>query len=85
MTGAKLILLLWLFLIVHLFLPSAYCGGLWLASLRVMQEIAKVLEIPDEAAKYVNMLKRGKKAYHELLWNGNLSNLVSKSFCSCPM
>ena len=85
MTGAKLILLLWLFLIVHWFLSSAYCGGLWLASLRVMQEIAKVLEIPDEAAKYVNMLKRGKKAYHELLWNGNLSNLVYKSFCSCPM
>ena len=40
-----------------------------------MQEIANVLGIPDEAAKYVNILKRGKKAYHELLWNGNLSNL----------
>ena len=47
-----------------------------------MQEIANVLGIPDEAAKYVNILKRGKKAYHELLWNGNLSDLVSKSFFS---
>jgi len=59
--------------------PSAYCGGLWLASLRVMQEIAKVLEIPDEAAKYVNMLKRGKKAYHELLWNGIYYNYDSST------
>jgi len=47
-----------------------------------MQEIANVLGIPDEAAKYVNILKRGKKAYHALLWNGNLSILVSKSFFS---
>ena len=75
-------LLFGLFLIVQWFLCSAYCGGLWLASLRVMQEIANVLGIPDEAAKYVNILKKGKKAYHALLWNGNLSNLVSKSFFS---
>ena len=47
-----------------------------------MQEIAKVLGVPDEAAKYVNILKRGKKAYHTLLWNGNLPILVAKSFCS---
>ena len=47
-----------------------------------MQEIANVLGIPDEAAKYVNILKRGKKAYHTLLWNGNLSNLASTSFFS---
>ena len=43
-----------------------------------MQEIANVLGVPDEAAKYVNILKRGKKAYHALLWNGKLSILVAK-------
>lgn len=57
-------------------LSSAYCGGLWLASLRVMQEIANVLEVPDEAVKYVNILKRGKKAYHAVLWNGNLFSFI---------
>ena len=56
-----------------LFIHSAYCGGLWLASLRVMQEIADVLGVPEEAVKYVNTLKRGKKAYNALLWNGKLS------------
>ena len=71
MTGAEMI-----FMCCCLF-SSAYCGGLWLASLRVMQEMANVLGIPDEAAKYVNILKRGKKAYHTLLWNGNLSLVVS--------
>ena len=50
---------------------SAYCGGLWLASLRVMQEIAVVLEFPDEAKRYAKILSNGKKAYHSLLWNGN--------------
>lgn len=64
-------------------LSSAYCGGLWLASLRVMQEIANVLGVPDEAVKYVNILKRGKKAYHALLWNGNLLFTVSVCLFVC--
>ncbi|XP_068685354.1 non-lysosomal glucosylceramidase-like isoform X1 [Montipora capricornis] len=50
--------------------PSAYCGGLWLAALRVMQEISTILGFPDDAAKYANILANGKKAYHSLLWNG---------------
>lgn len=50
---------------------SAYCGGLWLASLRVMQEMATVLGFPDEAVKYLKILNKGKNAYHSLLWNGN--------------
>lgn len=59
--------------------PSAYCGGLWLASLRVMQEIAQVLGVPNEALKYVNILKRGKRAYNKLLWNGTYYNYDSST------
>ncbi|XP_073242353.1 non-lysosomal glucosylceramidase-like isoform X1 [Porites lutea] len=59
--------------------PSAYCGGLWLASLRVMQEIAVVLEFPDEAKRYAKILSKGKKAYHSLLWNGTYYNYDSST------
>lgn len=56
----------------YYFICSAYCGGLWLASLRVMQEIATILGFPDEATKYLKILNNGKKAYHSLLWNGKM-------------
>lgn len=59
--------------------PSAYCGGLWLASLRVMQEIGHELGVPEEAVKYINTLKRGKKAYNKLLWNGIYYNYDSST------
>ena len=49
---------------------SAYCGSLWLAALRVMAEIATILDYPEERDKYMNILEHGKKAYIKLLWNG---------------
>ena len=49
---------------------SAYCGGLWLAALCAMKEIATILEFPEEGKKYQDILRRGKRAYHTLLWNG---------------
>ena len=63
---------LWPNLTTMNFDSSAYCGGLWLASLRVMQEIATILGFPDEATKYTKILNNGKKAYHSLLWNGKM-------------
>ena len=55
---------------------SAYCGGLWLAALRVMQEISTILGFHDDAAKYANILANGKKAYHSLLWNGKMNDYL---------
>lgn len=55
---------------------SAYCGGLWLAALRVMQEISTILGFPDDAAKYAKILANGKKAYHSLLWNGKMNDYL---------
>lgn len=52
------------------YLFSAYCGGLWLAALRVMAEIATILDYPEERDKYMNVLEHGKKSYIKLLWNG---------------
>ncbi|XP_031554727.1 non-lysosomal glucosylceramidase-like [Actinia tenebrosa] len=57
--------------------PSAYCGGLWLAALRVMAEIATILDYPEDRDKYMDILKRGKEAYIKKLWNGVYYNYDS--------
>ncbi|XP_046855881.1 non-lysosomal glucosylceramidase-like isoform X2 [Xenia sp. Carnegie-2017] len=54
--------------------PSAYCGGLWLAALRAMSEIARVLGYREDIKKYNNLLQRGKRAYERKLWNGRYYN-----------
>lgn len=49
--------------------PSAYCAGLWLASLHCMAVMASVLDLPAESVKYSEMLERGRTSYEEKLWN----------------
>ena len=58
---------------------SAYCGGLWLASVCVMCKMARLVE--DEAAylRYRDILDRGSAAYDKLLWNGVWSSVVESS------
>jgi len=56
---------------------SAYCGGLWLAALRCMVEIATVLELDENIDRYKTMLSAGKKAYERKLWNGTYYNYDS--------
>ncbi len=62
---------------LNFFIFSAYCGGLWLAALRTMSEIAKVLGYPEDIKKYNNILQRGKRAYERKLWNGKRINSFS--------
>lgn len=50
--------------------PSAYSGGLWLAALAAAAQMADLLDRPEEAAQYRETLRRGQKAYEELLWTG---------------
>ena len=49
---------------------SAYCGGLWLASLRAAEEIAKVLNDSTAQAKYHELFVRSQESYIKKLWNG---------------
>eukprot|EP01060_Flectonema_neradi_P000082 TRINITY_DN10069_c0_g1_i1.p1 TRINITY_DN10069_c0_g1~~TRINITY_DN10069_c0_g1_i1.p1 ORF type:complete len:856 (+),score=82.28 TRINITY_DN10069_c0_g1_i1:69-2636(+) len=49
---------------------TAYCGGLWLASLRVMEEIANILGHESESAKYKALLAKAQRVY-STLWNSN--------------
>jgi non-lysosomal glucosylceramidase len=50
--------------------PSAYGGGLWLASLGAAVEMAREVGDGEAAERLGDMLARGRQAYVERLWNG---------------
>ncbi|KAF6124481.1 glucosylceramidase beta 2 [Phyllostomus discolor] len=54
--------------------PSAYCGGLWLAAVAVMVQMAALCGTQDVQDKFASILSRGKEAYERLLWNGRYYN-----------
>lgn len=49
---------------------SAYCGSLWLAALCCSLEIAKIFNDTQFIKKYTEILKKGKDAFQDKLWNG---------------
>lgn len=53
-------------------LISAYCGGLWLAAVAVMVQMAVLCGAQDVQDKFSSILRRGQEAYERLLWNGEL-------------
>ncbi|XP_069482882.1 non-lysosomal glucosylceramidase isoform X2 [Ambystoma mexicanum] len=57
--------------------PSAYCGGLWLASVCVMCKMAEILSDDVMLQKYSRILEKGKSAFERLLWNGKYYNYDS--------
>lgn len=54
---------------------SAYCGGLWLASLCVMCKMARLMEDEEKYQRYRDILDRGSAAFDKLLWNGKKSSI----------
>lgn len=61
---------------VNVWLFSAYCGGLWLASVCVMCKMAQILKSDSVYERYKDILTRGSAAFDKLLWNGKFT--VSK-------
>uniref|UniRef100_A0A2I2YDR7 Non-lysosomal glucosylceramidase n=1 Tax=Gorilla gorilla gorilla TaxID=9595 RepID=A0A2I2YDR7_GORGO len=59
--------------------PSAYCGGLWLAAVAVMVQMAALCGAQDIQDKFSSILSRGQEAYERLLWNGRYYNYDSSS------
>jgi non-lysosomal glucosylceramidase len=49
---------------------SAYSGGLWLASLRAGEEIAKAMGDDAQATLYRQLFTKGQASYIKKLWNG---------------
>ncbi|XP_032094675.1 non-lysosomal glucosylceramidase-like [Thamnophis elegans] len=56
---------------------SAYCGGLWLASLCVMCRMAEALADGPAQERYSGILAKGTAAFERLLWNGKYYNYDS--------
>uniref|UniRef100_A0A9L0RIH8 Non-lysosomal glucosylceramidase n=1 Tax=Equus caballus TaxID=9796 RepID=A0A9L0RIH8_HORSE len=54
--------------------PSAYCGGLWLAAVAVMVQMAALCGAQDVQDRFSSILSRGQEAYERLLWNGRYYN-----------
>jgi non-lysosomal glucosylceramidase len=49
---------------------SAYCGGLWLASLRAAEEIARAVGQEQTARTYHSEFLKGQASYIKKLWSG---------------
>lgn len=60
----------------RIFFYSAYCGGMWLAALRLTVEMANILEDSENQKKYSEILEKGKAAFEKKLWNGKFSYLL---------
>ncbi|BFY98894.1 hypothetical protein BsWGS_01934 [Bradybaena similaris] len=58
---------------------SAYCGGMWLAALRMMVEMARELDMQDDVITYQGMLDKGKDSFEKKLWNGSYYNYDSST------
>lgn len=49
---------------------SAYCGGLWLASLKAAKVMAELVGDRETADQYEEWFAKGQASYERLLWNG---------------
>ncbi|XP_055634667.1 non-lysosomal glucosylceramidase [Toxorhynchites rutilus septentrionalis] len=59
--------------------PSAYCGGLWLASLHCISVMANLLDQSEDCVKYQEILEKGKASFEEKLWNGSYYKFDAQS------
>ncbi|CAG9765704.1 unnamed protein product [Ceutorhynchus assimilis] len=53
---------------------SSYCGGLWLAALYAMTQMAECLQKLDDEKFYKKILKKGVASFNKKLWNGKYYN-----------
>ena len=49
--------------------PSAYSGGLWLASLQAAAKLALLMGESNRAKEYLELFKSGQQVYEDTLWN----------------
>ncbi|KAK6725670.1 hypothetical protein RB195_004159 [Necator americanus] len=58
---------------------SAYCGSLWLASLRVAAEMARILGYEECEKQYLQMLSKARKVFIDRLWTGSYFRFCERS------
>ncbi len=59
--------------------PSAYTGGLWLATLAAMAGISRLLHKSAEVERYTKHFAGARQAYIDKLWNGEYFNYDSSA------
>ncbi|XP_075974946.1 non-lysosomal glucosylceramidase isoform X2 [Anticarsia gemmatalis] len=50
--------------------PSAYCGGLWVASISAVCGMARILGHEEDEREFAKLLEQARHSYEEKLWNG---------------
>uniref|UniRef100_A0A8R1HJ60 DUF608 domain-containing protein n=1 Tax=Caenorhabditis japonica TaxID=281687 RepID=A0A8R1HJ60_CAEJA len=58
---------------------SAYCGSLWLASLRVAVEMAKLVGDPQKQSLFETTLVKARNVFIEKLWTGSYFRFCERS------
>ncbi|XP_013187208.1 non-lysosomal glucosylceramidase [Amyelois transitella] len=51
--------------------PSAYCGGLWVASVCAVKTMARILGREADEREFSKWLEQAARSYEDKLWNGN--------------
>ncbi|CAH2108418.1 unnamed protein product [Euphydryas editha] len=51
--------------------PSAYCGGLWLAAVSGVRNMARLLGLEEDEKEFSKLLERARTSYEAKLWNGS--------------
>lgn len=57
---------------------SAYCGGLWVASISVVAAMARILGYEEDEREFSKMLERARSAFEDKLWNGSYYRFDTK-------
>ncbi|XP_041983726.1 non-lysosomal glucosylceramidase [Aricia agestis] len=58
--------------------PSAYCGGLWVASISVVAAMARILGFEEDEKEFSKMLEEARNSFEEKLWNGSFYRFDTK-------
>ncbi|XP_026484474.2 non-lysosomal glucosylceramidase [Vanessa tameamea] len=58
--------------------PSAYCGGLWVAALSVVQTMARLLGFEEDEREFSKLLEQARASYEKKLWNGSYYRFDTK-------
>ena len=64
--------MLWYLLLYASSLLSAYCGGMWLAAVKMFINMARELGQPSDEEEFTSILEKGKASFEDKLWNGKL-------------
>ncbi|XP_023936584.2 non-lysosomal glucosylceramidase isoform X1 [Bicyclus anynana] len=58
--------------------PSAYCGGLWVAAVSAVHQMARILGLEEDEREFSKMLEQARSSFENKLWNGTFYRFDTK-------